>query len=99
MSNIDLLERAFALAEDGRSISIYDLYKILRKEGYSDAELVQLHGQVLSRQLRQKMMAAKAATNNDIDQWRRLQSDSPGRPEAIRRLVEIALKVELRKKC
>ncbi|MHC2619419.1 hypothetical protein ACVIW2_001451 [Bradyrhizobium huanghuaihaiense] len=27
-----------------------------------------------------------------IDDWRRNQSDLPGRPEAIRRLVEIGLK-------
>jgi hypothetical protein len=97
MSNIDLLERAFELAADGRSISIYDLYKILRKEGYSDVELVQLQGRVLSRQLRQKMVEARAAANNEIDQWRRMQPDLPPRPEAMRRLVDIALKVELKK--
>jgi hypothetical protein len=30
----------------------------------------------------------------EIDRWRRLQSDMPGRPEAIRRLVELGLKVK-----
>lgn len=29
-----------------------------------------------------------------IDDWRRKQEDLPGRPEAIRRLVEIGLKVK-----
>jgi hypothetical protein len=29
-----------------------------------------------------------------IDDWRRKQEDLPGRPEAIRRLVELALKVK-----
>jgi hypothetical protein len=29
-----------------------------------------------------------------IDDWRRKQDDLPGRPEAIRRLVEIGLKVK-----
>jgi hypothetical protein len=29
-----------------------------------------------------------------IDGWRRKQDDLPGRPEAIRRLVEIGLKVK-----
>jgi len=29
-----------------------------------------------------------------IDEWRHLQVDLPGRPEAIRRLVEIGLKVK-----
>ncbi|BBC00191.1 CopG family transcriptional regulator [Bradyrhizobium elkanii] len=28
----------------------------------------------------------------DLDDWRRQQEDLPGRPEAIRRLVEIGLK-------
>jgi hypothetical protein len=29
-----------------------------------------------------------------IDQWRKKQDDLPGRPEAIRRLVEIGLKAK-----
>jgi hypothetical protein len=29
-----------------------------------------------------------------IDEWRRKQDDLPGRPEAIRRLVEIGLKAK-----
>ncbi|OAF06679.1 hypothetical protein AYJ54_19345 [Bradyrhizobium centrolobii] len=29
-----------------------------------------------------------------IDDWRRQENDLPGRPEAIRRLVEIGLKVK-----
>ena len=31
-----------------------------------------------------------------IDDWRRKQDDLPGRPEAIRRLVEIGLKAKPR---
>jgi hypothetical protein len=31
---------------------------------------------------------------SEIDDWRRHQDDLPGRPEAIRRLVDIALKVK-----
>ena len=31
-----------------------------------------------------------------LDDWRRKQDDLPGRPEAIRRLVEIALKAKNR---
>jgi len=30
----------------------------------------------------------------DIDDWRREQEDLPGRPEAIRRLVELGLKAK-----
>lgn len=29
-----------------------------------------------------------------LDDWRRKQDDLPGRPEAIRRLVELGLKVK-----
>jgi hypothetical protein len=29
---------------------------------------------------------------NQLDDWRRKQDDLPGRPEAIRRLVELGLK-------
>jgi len=36
-------------------------------------------------------MAVDALQN--IDDWRRKQDDLPGRPEAIRRLVELGLKV------
>ena len=31
-----------------------------------------------------------------LDDWRREQDDLPGRPEAIRRLVELGLKVKAR---
>ncbi|MBR1210246.1 hypothetical protein [Bradyrhizobium sp. JYMT SZCCT0180] len=37
-------------------------------------------------------MAVDALQN--IDDWRRKQDDLPGRPEAIRRLVEIGLKTK-----
>ena len=37
-------------------------------------------------------MAIDALQN--IDDWRRKQDDLPGRPEAIRRLVDLALKVK-----
>jgi hypothetical protein len=30
----------------------------------------------------------------ELDDWRRKQSDLPGRPEAIRRLVELGLKAK-----
>ena len=30
----------------------------------------------------------------DIDDWRRHQDDLPGRPEAIRRLVDLGLKAK-----
>ena len=33
-------------------------------------------------------------TVKEIDDWRRKQDDLPGRPEAIRRLVELGLKVK-----
>jgi len=35
-----------------------------------------------------------AETLQTIDDWRRKQDDLPGRPEAIRRLVELGLKAK-----
>ena len=32
----------------------------------------------------------------DLDSWRRKQEDLPGRPEAVRRLVEMGLKAKAR---
>jgi hypothetical protein len=34
------------------------------------------------------------ASLKEIDDWRRKQNDLPGRPEAIRRLVELGLKAK-----
>ena len=34
------------------------------------------------------------ASLKDIDDWRRKQDDLPGRPEAIRRLVDLGLKAK-----
>jgi hypothetical protein len=34
------------------------------------------------------------AALKDLDDWRRQQEDLPGRPEAIRRLVEMAIKAK-----
>jgi len=34
------------------------------------------------------------AMAKQIDEWRRQQEDLPGRPEAIRRLVELGLKAK-----
>jgi len=38
------------------------------------------------------MVRLSADLAKAIDDWRRKQEDLPGRPEAIRRLAEIALK-------
>lgn len=35
-----------------------------------------------------------AASLKELDDWRRNEDDLPGRPEAIRRLVEIGLKAK-----
>lgn len=39
-------------------------------------------------------MRASDSWLKQLDDWRRKQADLPGRAEAIRRLVEIALKVK-----
>ena len=39
-------------------------------------------------------MRISAEALQTLDDWRRKQDDLPGRPEAIRRLVELGLKVK-----
>jgi hypothetical protein len=43
-----------------------------------------------------RALTQRMATNalTVVDDWRRKQDDLPGRPEAIRRLVEIGLKAK-----
>ena len=57
MSNQELLERAFALAESGSVQSLYELRTMLAKEGYTHAENAQIHG-TLAKQLSAKISAA-----------------------------------------
>jgi len=45
----------------------------------------------------QFQMRASGEFLKKIDDWRRKQTDIPGRAEAIRRLVEIALQTESKK--
>jgi hypothetical protein len=42
MSNQDLLEHAYALAESGSVRSLYELRTMLAKEGYTHAETAQI---------------------------------------------------------
>ena len=46
--NVSALERAFALARSGKCVSVSDIKKRLRTEGYLDEQIV---GQELHRQL------------------------------------------------
>lgn len=58
MANLDFLERAFALAENGNVRTIHGIRGTLLGEGYSKRELAQLSGWVLSRQLRARIVDA-----------------------------------------
>jgi hypothetical protein len=54
------LERAFALAEDGTVLSMYDLRRRLSEEGFSITEMNQLQGRSLSKQISAKIASARA---------------------------------------
>jgi hypothetical protein len=51
MGNLELLERAFALAESGEVANIDELRQTLMQDGAAIAELEQFHGRALARQL------------------------------------------------
>ncbi len=55
------MERAFALAENGTALTMDDLHQFLGREGFSAAEMRQLHGRVMQKQLLARMAVAKAA--------------------------------------
>lgn len=54
------LERAFALARTGRYAGKGEIAKALHQEGFSVEDLRQLHGNALSRQLRDLCLASRA---------------------------------------
>jgi len=58
MSNNGLLEEAFAYAESGKALSISDIRAHLAGKGYSQAEVSQLSGHSLSKQLMDRIKAA-----------------------------------------
>jgi len=56
-----VLERAFALAEDGTAQSMVHLRACLTEEGFSNIDLLQLQGRVLIKQILGKIASAKTA--------------------------------------
>ena len=42
-----------------------------------------------------RLLPAQAAA---VDRWRKAQADHPGRPEAIRRLIDLALAIKVDRK-
>jgi hypothetical protein len=56
-----VLERAFALAEDGTAQSMTHLRACLSGEGFSNTDLLQLQGRALAKQISGKIASAKAA--------------------------------------
>jgi hypothetical protein len=63
MSNNNLLEAAFAYAESGKAFSISDIRAHLAGKGYTQAEVSQLSGHALAKQLMDRI---KAATGNRV---------------------------------
>jgi len=58
MSNHFLL-RAFDLADSGKYSTVSEIRAVMAREGFSLAELSQLSGRQLTRQLRARMAAAR----------------------------------------
>jgi hypothetical protein len=58
MSNNRLLEEAFAYAASGKALSISDVRAHLAGRGYTQAEVSQLSGHSLSKQLLDRIKAA-----------------------------------------
>jgi hypothetical protein len=58
MSNNGLLEEAFSYAESGKAFSISDIRAHLAGKGYTQAEVSQLSGHALSKQLMERIRAA-----------------------------------------
>jgi hypothetical protein len=58
MSNNGLLEEAFAYAASGKALSISDVRAHLATKGYTQAEVSQLSGHALSKQLMDRIRAA-----------------------------------------
>jgi hypothetical protein len=63
MSNNRLLEEAFAYAASGKALSVSDVRAHLAGKGYSQAEVSQLSGHSLSKQLMDRI---KAATKSQV---------------------------------
>lgn len=62
MSNVDLLARAYALADTGNYSTVTQIRNALSKDGFSSWELSQLSGKELAGKLRARMSAAKASS-------------------------------------
>ena len=59
MGNLELLERAFALAESGEITSVQEIREALRKDGTGQIDLIQFQGRALMAQLSGKIDVAR----------------------------------------
>lgn len=55
----NIVERAYALASDGRSPTLADLGKRLRAEGFTHGDLTQLHFPLIAKSLRRLLSTAR----------------------------------------
>ena len=66
MGNIELLEKAFALADSGEVSSIRELRRALIADGITMIELQQFHGRALVRQLCKRIAKSRQHTSYRI---------------------------------
>lgn len=59
MGNLELLEKAFSIAESGKVANLNELRRKLLEDGAPLAELEQFHGRALARQLCGKIALSK----------------------------------------
>ena len=59
MGNLELLERAFSLADSGEVSNIVELRQTLIAEGLTMGELQQFHGRHLSKQLSARIASSR----------------------------------------
>ncbi|HXR95059.1 MAG TPA: hypothetical protein VN718_04230 [Rhizomicrobium sp.] len=59
MGNLELLEKAFALADSGEVSNITELRRALVEDGVTMTELQQFHGRALVRQLSSRIARSK----------------------------------------
>lgn len=59
MGNLELLEKAFMLAESGEVANLNELRRKLMEQGAAIADLDQFHGRALARQLCSKIASSK----------------------------------------
>ena len=59
MGNLELLEKAFILAESGKVTNLNELRRMLMEDGAAVSDLQQFHGRALAKQLCSRIARSK----------------------------------------